>query len=354
MNHIAIFLPSLRGGGAQRVAIDIANGLVRRGYEIDMVLATNVGVYQSLLDKKIRLIDLGVSHMYQSVVSLRAYLNESKPATLFAIQRHAVIAAWLAKKLSSWNGRFIARETNSFDKVPGRNESWRDLAILFLIKRIYRYVDCVIAPSSGIARDLDYLSNVQIVPNPVCIPPPGKSLQRSKPYMLAVGSLDNQKRFDDLIKAYASFIKLNDDDYELIILGEGKERESLMELAVNLGVESSIELPGFVDDPFMYMREAAVFVLSSAWEGLPNVLLQAMACGAPVVATDCKHGPREILAGGKYGELVPVGDIDAMAAAMSRQVRRGRVAFPPEALAPYDYEAVLDSYQKILIGKVSQ
>lgn len=350
---VSIFLPSLRGGGAQRVGLDLANGFVSRGYKTDLILAKNEGVYFNLLKEKVTLHTFNKKNVSRSFFDLVTYFKEHNPQYFISIQRNATLISLLAAKYSGWKGFFIARETNSFDKVPGRNESWRDLVILFLIKRIYRYVDCVVAPSIGIARDLDYLSNVQIVPNPVCIPPPGKSLQRSKPYVLAVGSLDNQKRFDDLIKAYANFIKFND-DYELIILGEGKEREKLMKLAANLGVESSIELPGFVDDPFMYMREAAVFVLSSAWEGLPNVLLQAMACGAPVVATDCKHGPREILAGGKYGELVPVGDIDAMAAAMSRQVRRGRVAYPPEALAPYDYEAVLDSYQKILINSVSQ
>lgn len=336
------------------MVIDIANGLSRRGYNIDLILASNVGVYHSLLDDKIRLIDLGVNRMYQAVMPLRDYLHKSGPDTLFAIQRHAVIAAWLARLVSNWDGRLIARETNSFDKVTGRNESWRDLIISTLIKKIYHYVDLVIAPSSGIAKDLELLTNVHVIPNPVCMPPSNMSLQRNKPYVLGVGSLDNQKRFDDLIKAYAKFIELNHEGYDLIILGEGEERDKLMELAAVLGIENRLEMPGFVDDPFMYMREAAVFVLSSAWEGLPNVLLQAMACGAPVVATDCKHGPREILGDGKYGELVPVGDIDAMAAAMSRQACRGRVAYPAEALAPYDYETVLDSYQEILINKVPQ
>ena len=354
MKKIAIFLPSLRGGGAQRVAVDVANGLARRGIPIDIVLASGEGVYHQLLDPSISVIVFGVKHVRQAIFPLVSYLKRVQPATLLAIQRNAALVAVIASKLTQWKGNVVARETNSFHKVPGRYSDFRDLILASLIKFSYRFVNCVIAPSRGVATELSYLPHVVTIPNPVTIPEVIENLDHERPFILGVGSLDKQKRFNDLIYAFGCL----QSDYgmtnlDLIILGEGPDKDELLDFSKKLGVNDRLKMPGFVNDPFKYMRSAKVFVLASGWEGMPNVLIQAMACGAPVVATDCPHGPREILANGRFGELIPVGDIRAMAVAIYRQLTRGRKPYPPEALAPYDYNQVIDAYQAVLTGQAS-
>jgi len=355
MHRVAIFQPSLRGGGAQRVAVDVANGLVSREWQVELVLASGEGVYQSLLDERVGVVDLGAGRVSRSILSLLRYLRESQPSTLLAIQRHAVIVAWLASLFSGWKGRLVARETNSFQKVPGRNRGWRNAVLASLVKWIYRDMDCVVVPSRGIASELSHLPNVITIPNPVTIPTTSEKFNHERPYILGAGSLDKQKRFDDLISAFAML--RNDyavSDLDLIILGDGPDRKRLHELAKKPGLEKNLIMPGFVNDPFKYMRAAEVFVLTSGWEGLPNVLIQAMACGAPVVATDCPHGPREILDNGRFGKLVPVGDIKAIAQAIYNQLQNKKTSYPADALAPYDYDRVIGAYESVLTGHISQ
>jgi len=136
------------------------------------------------------------------------------------------------------------------------------------------------------------------------------------PLVLAVGRLTAQKDYPTLLRAFAKVRSRR--NCRLIILGEGELRDSLEALTSQLGIADSVQLPGFADNPFAWMSKASLFVLSSAWEGLPNVLIQAMACGTPVVSTDCPSGPAEILENGKWGRLVPVGDEVALAEAMDR------------------------------------
>jgi glycosyltransferase involved in cell wall biosynthesis len=134
------------------------------------------------------------------------------------------------------------------------------------------------------------------------------------PVILAVGRLTEQKDFPNLIRAYARLRQRR--SVRLVILGEGEARGELEDLIARLGLAEDVYLPGFVDNPFAWMRQARLFALSSRWEGLPSVLIQAMACGAQVVSTDCPSGPAEILEDGRWGRLVPVGDPEALAAAM--------------------------------------
>jgi glycosyltransferase involved in cell wall biosynthesis len=166
------------------------------------------------------------------------------------------------------------------------------------------------------------------------------------PVVLGAGRLDQQKDFPTLIRAFAAVRSKR--AARLVILGEGPERARLESLVEELGIGEHVRLPGFVSNPFSYMARAAVFVLSSAWEGMPGVLIQAMACGAPVVATDCESGPREVLASGKYGRLVPVGDHAALAEAIAATLDAPTSTLPPEALEPYTCEGAVDRYLHLL------
>jgi glycosyltransferase involved in cell wall biosynthesis len=138
--------------------------------------------------------------------------------------------------------------------------------------------------------------------------------RKGPPIVLAAGRLHRQKGFDILLEAFA--IARAQVDCRLVILGEGQERVSLLAAAERLGLAYDIDMPGFAENPFPLMARAGTFVLSSRWEGFPNALVEAMACGAPVIATDCPSGPREILSDGRYGALIPPENPQALGLAL--------------------------------------
>jgi glycosyltransferase involved in cell wall biosynthesis len=196
----------------------------------------------------------------------------------------------------------------------------------WLAKQFYRKADCIIAVSEGVADDLVSVaglarSEIRVIYNPVVTPELVARAEEplvhpwlvpgAAPVVLGAGRLSPQKDFATLLRAFAQVRAAR--PVRLIILGEGELRGQLEAQAAALGVSEDIQFPGFVDNPYAYMRRAGVFVLSSAWEGFGIVLVEAMACGAPVVSTDCPVGPAEILDGGRYGPLVPVGDGGALA-----------------------------------------
>jgi glycosyltransferase involved in cell wall biosynthesis len=235
-----------------------------------------------------------------------------------------------------------------------------------LLAWIYPWADEIVTVSHGVALDLSYytgipLSRINTIYNPVITPDiPEKAMgpvnhlwfgqiDRSSvsiPVVLSLGRLNNEKSFSTLIRAFA--IVREKMPCRLMILGEGKERQRLEELANKLGILSELFMPGFVENPFAYLSKASVFVLSSVLEGLPSVLIQALACGCPVVSTDCPSGPFEILNGGEYGHLVPVGDVQAMADAIMK-VLAGDLRKPPaEWLRQFELETVIHQYLNIM------
>jgi glycosyltransferase involved in cell wall biosynthesis len=169
------------------------------------------------------------------------------------------------------------------------------------------------------------------------------------PVLVAVGRLQEQKDYPTMIRAFAQVRQAR--PVRLLILGEGKERPVLEAQIEELGLQEDVSLPGFVTNPYAYLARASLFVLSSRWEGLPTVLIEALCCSTPVVSTDCPSGPREILQGGKYGRLVPVGDAEALARAITAALDEQRTSPPPESWQPYDLNNIVDQYVNLLIGK---
>ena len=339
---VALFLPSLRGGGAERVMVNLARGFIERGLQVDLVLAKAEGPYLSQVPKEVRVVDLGAKRVLYSLPRLVRYLHQERPQVMLSALNHANIVAIWAKMLARVKMRLVVAEHSTLSRSTENATSFRAKFMPLLIKTFYPYADAVVAVSRGVAEDLITQTGlpaekIKVIYNPVVTPelftkaeePLDYPWFRSgePPVILGVGRLTKPKDFPTLIRAFALVRK--ERPARLMILGEGEERPNLEALVRELGLEEDVALPGFVENPYKYMKRAAVFVLSSRWEGFGNVLVEAMALGTPVVATDCPSGPAEILEGGKWGQLVPVGNETSLARAiilaLSKPVNAGEL-----------------------------
>jgi glycosyltransferase involved in cell wall biosynthesis len=247
--------------------------------------------------------------------------------------------------------------------------SIEDRILPYLIKLSYPFADDIIAISKGVSEDLAEFCSVEenrikVIYNPAITPAIADESEESishqwftaytYPVILGVGRLMDQKDFSTLIKAFRQLLQKR--EARLVILGEGEKREELEELTQNLGIEEKVDIAGFKQNPFPYMKNADVFVLSSVWEGFGNVLVEAMACGTPVVSMDCPSGPAEILENGKYGPLVPPGDSEALVYAIldtldspidSELLKERANDFEVEKISSEYEEFVLRNYESI-------
>ena len=289
------------------------------------------------------------------VAATASYLDRERPDALLAMDTRAVCAGTMAACLASHRPRIVA----------GLHNALKRLQDIWMARASYVYADAAFGVSSGVAADLRRLpgmarERVHTVYNPVVAEDVDRKAREpvdhpwiggdGPPVILAVGRLSAQKGFSTLLAAFARLLTRR--PARLVVLGEGKRRPQLLSLARRLGVAEHVDFPGFVDNPYAFMARASLFVLSSRYEGLANVLIEAMACGCPVVSTDCPHGPREVLEDGKHGPLAPVGDAEALAAAMARTLD----APPrPEALRErasfFNAARAIDRYEELLLGQ---
>jgi glycosyltransferase involved in cell wall biosynthesis len=361
--RVAVFLPALAGGGAERVLLLLAGGFAARGVPVDVVVPHTAGAYRDEVPTTVRLVELGARGAMTSLPRLVTYLRRERPSALLSTLTHANIVALWARAVARVPTRIVVREANTISVATRGAVRLRDRLMPFLVRRVYPLADAIVAVSDGVARDLERTAGVppgriRRLDNPIVT----DDLRRlaaqpledpwfapgDPPVVLGVGRLERQKDFATLIRAFARVRAAR--PARLVLLGEGSERRALEALVVELGLEGEVRLPGFVANPFAYMARAGVFVLSSAWEGMPGALIQALACGVPVVATDCESGPREILGAGRSGRLVPVGDAAAMALAITGALEGPRCPPDERALAPFTQAAAVDGYLHLLSG----
>lgn len=354
---ISIILPSLRGGGAERSMLTLANELAEQNYRVDLILVKKEGAYVDDVYHEVNLIDLNRSRVIKSIFSLRSYISNNKPDILISAMAHVNVVSVIACRLSGSYTINIAGARNSLNISKGLSGFLKK----YLMKWAYNQANMVTTVSEDVRIQIvDKLnipsSKVQTIYNPVVSKELiGMSLeqpnhdwlsQKNKPVILGVGRLTKQKDFPTLIRAFHNVQKVV--DCKLIILGEGEERSNLESLVNELNLKNKVSLPGFVDNPFTYMKHSDLFVLSSLWEGLPGVLIQAMACGTPVISTDCPGGSREILENGEFGALVPVDDPDQLAKMMVKYLNK-----LPETLNgvkrahDFSVEKAVDAYKKL-------
>jgi glycosyltransferase involved in cell wall biosynthesis len=357
---IAFFLPSLHGGGAQRVVLNLIQGIVERGLPVDVVLVAAEGAFLDQLPKAVRLVDLRAPRMLRSLRPLISYLRRERPRVLVSSMTHANLVALWAAKLARRNTPVIVTVHTTHSRGLGMNGRRASGLHPRLMRTFYPWSARVVAVSRGAADDLIRTvgvpaRSVEVVYNPVITPAMAQLARKppdhpwlapgQPPVILGVGRLTRAKDFPTLIRAFAEVRRGR--EARLMILGEGEERATLTALVDELGLGNAVALPGFRENAVAYMASSAVFVLSSAWEGLPTVLIEALAAGARVVSTDCPSGPREILQEGRLGALVPVGDPVALARAITESLDRPAGPVPVDALKPFTRDAAVDHYLRL-------
>jgi glycosyltransferase involved in cell wall biosynthesis len=405
-HHIAFFMTSLEGGGVERVMLNLAGACVERGYRVDLVLCQLKGPYRDQVPKGVRVIELktgstgwlarayilaadpqGFMALLRSVLlplktwkrfrhlpALSRYLRRERPHLLLSAMTHVNLMALWARRLAGVATRTVVSEHITMvqavkDEPKKKRWHWRFLPPV--IQRTYLWADAIVAVSDGVADDLSLFTGIPrkritTIYNPIVTPELQRKAQvplehpwltpGAPPVVLGAGRLRLQKDFPTLIRAFARARAVR--EMRLIILGgriderkEGQSKAPLLALADQLGILEDVALPGFVENPFAYMARASVFVLSSAWEGFGNVIAEALACGCPVVSTDCPSGPAEILEHGKYGPLVPVGDdvalADAILAVLSTPPDRDGLR-ARSAMFSVDHAA--EQYLRMLLG----
>jgi glycosyltransferase involved in cell wall biosynthesis len=359
---VSIFLPSLHCGGAEGVMVSLANGFAQRGFSVDLVLVKAEGVYLPLVSDQVQVIDLNCSRVLTSLIPLTRYISTEKPHVILSTLDHANVTAIVARALTRGPQKIVVRVASNISNQQQNIKGIGNYLTGILVRHIYNWADQIVAVSKGVADDLVESygiphSLVKTIYNPAITPDFFLKTQENLyhswfsagelPVILSVGRLTPAKDFTTLIRAFAH---LNQRHLaRLLILGEGEERTKLESLVRTLNLDQQVSLPGFVDNPLPYMKQASVFALSSCFEGMPNALLQAMACGTAVVSTDCPSGPREILESGKWGKLVPVGNVEAMAEAILASLK-GETQRPSMEIleSRFGLDAILDQYLSIL------
>jgi glycosyltransferase involved in cell wall biosynthesis len=362
---ISILLPDLRYGGAERVAVNLANSFAQRGYLVDMVLLSATGEFLVDLQPEIRVVDLQVKRVRGALLPLFRYLRQARPTALLANMWPLTVVALWARTLTQLPMRVVVAEhtTCSRDEIAG--SFWGRWKVSTSMNYAFPGADGIVTVSKGAADDLARFANfdrnaITVIYNPVVgdsMPSAGGPLVAAGWWtgparkVLAVGTLAPVKDYVTLLSAFAHLRKSV--DARLLILGEGNCRGALEAQALQLGIEDSVFMPGFVKDLAPYYEHAEIHVLSSSVEGLSMVIIEALATGTPVVSTDCPSGPREILCDGRFGRLVPVGDVVALAAAMGDSLSETHDHTALKARAQdFSIDRAVDQYLDLLVPQL--
>ena len=395
-SHLALLSSTLGGGGVERCLVTLAGCFAERGHRVDLVLTRPEGTLRSAVPSNVRIVPLpalprvvgrwlaaraqpsalGVlarpvllplrpSPMLKHLHGLVGYLKREKPDALLGAMsiNYANLAAIWARRLSGVSTRVVLTQPTILSRYA-QERMWRKRHLPDLARHYFGDADERIAVSQDVASDLAQVtglasSQIQVIPNPVVTaeirakakaePDHSFFSPGSPPVVLAAGRLHPEKDFATLLRAVAK-VRENR-PVRLIVLGEGAERDRLEALAQTLGLDGDLSMPGFEANPFAYMRQAAVFVSTSVSEGFGNAIVEALACGCPVVSTRCPGGPSEILDGGRYGRLVEVGDVGALAAAIEETLENppSRDGLRERGLL-FSAERSADRYLEVLVG----
>lgn len=353
----SLLIHTLSGGGVERSTIRLARRLAELGHEVDLAVFSAEGSMVAEVPASVRLVDFRSRHIATTILPYVRYMWRERPDVVISANSGANLIASLLNGIFCPRCSVIITQRSREGILEGRQLRWRHRVLQTFCRIAYRRADAIVAISNGVAQRLFETvpglrrERMHVIYNPVwslqiaelATAPadhPWLGAEGQLPVVLGVGRLSEEKGFDTLIRAFGLLTRHR--EARLIIIGEGEERAKLERVVAETGLSASVSLPGYMANPFAAMARCAVFVLPSQHEGFGNVLVEAMACGASIVSTDCPGGPGEILAGGAFGTLVPVDDAPAMAQALAgvldrrsdpaRQVERAKV-FSIEAAA---------------------
>jgi len=351
------------------MVLNLVRQFSAQGVAVDLLLIRASGPHLHDLPPEVKIVSLKAKHTLTSIPELVRYFRNNQPAQMLVAKDRAGRAALIAKKLSGAKTRIVIRLGTNLSRALQQKSPISRWLRLAPMKKIYPLADAVVAVSEGVRQDILKItgiaeSRVHVIRNPVItaemmiqsdsIPEHAwLSLARSAedvPLIMAAGRLSYQKGFDILIRAFAELVKQR--PARLIVLGEGAERERLSGLAKQLDVDSLVDFPGFQADIYSWLAQAQLFVLSSRWEGSPNVLTEALALGVPSVATRCPSGPDEVLQNGEFGELVEVDDWQALSKAMLNTLSRPKSKqVLQQAVSEYRDSVSAERYLSLLMDK---
>lgn len=356
--RIGVFISFSGNGGVERMIVNLCSGFAQRGYQVDLLLIKDKSDHLQHLPPEVNIIRLGTKHAYSSVFKLRDYLKQYRPVALLSAKERANRVALIARKLSGVKVPIATRLGTTVSAALEGKSGLRRLLWFWPMKWTYQHADVVIPVSQGVADDVITITGinpdkVRVIRNPVISTRMTELSEQaldnadwfddSMPTLVGAGRFTRQKDFITLIKALA--LVNQQQPCRLVLLGEGKLREDYETLAAELNIAHRLLMPGFSNNPYPSLKHADCFVLSSAWEGSPNVLTEALALGTPVVATDCPSGPIEILNKGQYGPLVEVGDAEGMAQAILAVLAKPHPKeFLQQAAEEYTLERSVEGY----------
>ncbi|WP_295543080.1 glycosyltransferase [uncultured Thiohalocapsa sp.] len=359
--RIACLFSTSGHSGVDRLAQHLLPALAHRGYRVDLLKVRRHGpdLAAAAADlAHLDIIDLGNRHTYGCVPAIARYLRRKRPQVMLSDKDRVNRIALLARAVAGTPTRLYLRSGTTLSVDLASRSALQRRIQRWSVARLYRHAAGVLVPSQGAAADLTTFAGldpalVQVVPTPVVassvLSAPPKAPAHpwfhdpAAPLILGVGELSPRKDFATLLRGFALLRTRR--RCRLMLLGDGGEREALLAQAAALGISDDLALPGFVPRPYAEIAHADLFALTSRWEGMPLVLVEALALGTPVVATDCPSGPRELLADGRHGRLVPLGDATALAAAMAATLEAPPSADALRAVArPYTIEAATTAY----------
>ena len=365
LQRLAIFVADMGGGGAERSMLNLARGFAKRGHSVDLVLARAEGQFLNDLPDDVRVIDLNASRVIKSLPGLMRYLRREKPDGMVSSVDYVNIVALWARRLSGARTKLVINEQNQLSVLSANSPLRRQRMMPKLARRFYKWANAIIAVSEGVKADLETVlrlppERIDVIYNPSVDQSQVHAAAKLEvehpwfqdqqiPTILAAGRLTAQKDYPTLLRAFARVRA--EKRARLVILGEGEDRSQLESLVRELGIGEDVSLPGFAGNPFAYMARASLFVMSSRWEGLPTVLVEALCCGAPVVSTDCPSGPREILKDPRCSRLVPVSDVNALSDAIISALD-GKLRKPErESWLPFEMDIITDRYLAIMLER---
>lgn len=359
MPRIAIFVATSGHSGVDRVIRNLAPAIAGRGIPVDVLRVRDHGPHlDALSSSQLRVIELDAAHAYTALGPLVRYLRRERPEALLTDKDRVNRIAILAHRLARSRARLVVRTGTTVSLNLAARKPVDRWINLWSMRYLYRCADAILMPSRAAAEDFARtvgvpMGRVTACPSPIATPSlyassaaepaPGVAPPGTGPLVVGIGELSKRKDFATALRAFARLDAGR--NARLVIMGEGRERTNLEQLAVELDIADRIALPGYVANPYPLLARADVFIHSARFEGSPVAVMEAVALGRPVVCTDCPSGPREILADGEFGRLVAIGDDAAMGAALAEMLDK-----PPSAekiragAAPFSLEASTDAY----------